>query len=276
VSADFCEAALAIRKIRASNSATAADNLKTRAFDNMQPHPESRTPIPFPGGPAIRSGGSVDSGQSVGARNSVSSGNSAGLGPLIRACQDDALDTGDDVRLIAQIADGQSGALSELYRRRGGALFRFLQRILGDAPDTEETLQDTFVAIWRRAGGYEPSKSGPLTWMIMIARGLALDRLRQRTRRLSGLERLKVADSSEEVSTDTAYSHLAADEQSRRLGSALGSLPDNQRTAIELAFYRGCTQDEIARVTGEPLGTIKARIRRGMLSLRLRLQNRHE
>jgi RNA polymerase sigma-70 factor (ECF subfamily) len=103
-----------------------------------------------------------------------------------------------------------------------------------------------------------------------------LDRLRQRTRRLSGLERLKVADSSEEVSTDTAYSHLAADEQSRRLGFALGSLPDNQRTAIELAFYRGCTQDEIARVTGEPLGTIKARIRRGMLSLRLRLQNRHE
>ena len=121
MSADFCEAALASRKIRASNSAIAADNLKTRAFDNMQPHPESRTPIPFPGGPAIRSGGSVDSGQSVGARNSVSSGNSAGLGPLIRACQDDALDTGDDVRLIAQIADGQSGALSELYRRRGGA-----------------------------------------------------------------------------------------------------------------------------------------------------------
>ena len=138
---------------------------KQEVIDDMQPHPESRTPIPFPGGSAIRSGGSVDSRQSVDARKSASSGNSPGSGPLIRAAQDGALDTGDDVRLIAQIADGQSGALSELYRRRGGALFRFLQRILGDAPDTEETLQDTFVAIWRRAGGYEPSKSGPLTWM---------------------------------------------------------------------------------------------------------------
>ena len=121
MSADFSEAALAGRKIRESNSAIAADHLKTRAFDDMQLHPEARRPIPFPGGPAIRSGGSVESGQSVGARNSAGSGNSAGLGPLIRAGQDDALDTGDDVRLIAQIADGQSDVLSELYRRRGGA-----------------------------------------------------------------------------------------------------------------------------------------------------------
>jgi RNA polymerase sigma-70 factor (ECF subfamily) len=191
----------------------------------------------------------------------------------------DGLDSGDDARLIAEVADGQSGALAELYRRRGGSLFRFIQRILGDGPDAEEVLQDAFVAIWRRAGRYDAAKSGPLSWMIMIARGLALDRLRQRTRRLAGDERLAHSEDSDCGATDTtgtAASRLEAEEQYRRLGSALGSLPEAQRTAIELAFYRGCTQEEIARTTGEPLGTIKARIRRGVLALRLRLQNRHD
>jgi RNA polymerase sigma-70 factor (ECF subfamily) len=188
----------------------------------------------------------------------------------------DGLDTGDDVCLIAQIADGQSGALSDLYRRRGGALFRFLQRMLSDDPDAEEVLQDTFVCIWRRARTYDPAKSGPLTWMIMIARGLALDRLRQRSRRRVGTERLQASETNFRVEVETAHAHLEAEERSRRLGSALGALPEPQRRAIELAFYRGCTQEEIAQATGEPLGTIKARIRRGMLSLRFRLQNRHD
>ena len=192
----------------------------------------------------------------------------------------DGLDSGDDVRLIAQVADGQSGALAELYRRRGGALLRFVQRILGDAPDAEEVLQDTFVAIWRRAGRYDAAKSSPLGWMIMIARGFALDRLRQRSRRAAGLERLRSVDEADQdtpdVDSDPEGSRLELDDQHHRLGTALGALPEVQRRAIELAFYRGCTQEEIARTTGEPLGTIKARIRRGMIALRLRLQTRHD
>lgn len=193
-----------------------------------------------------------------------------------RSAAIDGLDCGEDVRLIAQIADGHSGALAELYRHRGGALLRFIQRILGDEPDAEEVLQDAFVAIWRRADRYDAAKSSPLGWMIMIARGLALDRLRQRSRRMAGAERLRSAEDPGNTYDHTAASQLEADEQSRRLGSALGSLPEAQRRAIELAFYRGCTQEEIARATGEPLGTIKARIRRGMMALRLRLQTRHD
>jgi len=191
----------------------------------------------------------------------------------------EALDSGEDARLIAQVADGQAGALAELYRRRGGALFRFIQRILGNEPDAEEVLQDAFVAIWRRAGRYDAAKSGPLSWMMMIARGLALDRLRQRSRRAAGVERLRSSEDSGSTSADpseSAVSRIEADEKARRLDTALGGLPEAQRIAIELAFYRGCTQEEIARTTGEPLGTIKARIRRGMLALRLRLQNLHD
>jgi len=190
----------------------------------VQPSPESQPPIPFPGLAALR------------------------------PRPGDGLDSSEDIRLIAQVADGQSGALAELYRRRGGALLRFVQRILGDAPDAEEVLQDTFVAIWRRAGRYEAARSSPLGWMMMIARGLALDRLRQRSRRVAGLERLRLVDEADsndlEPDRDSAGSRLELDDRHHRLGAALGALPEVQRRAIELAFYRGCTQEEIARTTG--------------------------
>lgn len=214
----------------------------------VQPRPKPQTTLPFPGWATLRPG------------------------PM------DGLDAGEDARLIAQVADGQAGALAELYRRRGGALLRFIQRILRDAPDAEEILQDALVAIWRRAGRYDAAKASPLGWMMMIARGLALDRLRQRSRRAAGMDRLRSAEASDSPAADPDTTSFGADPDDRhhRLGNALGSLPEAQRRAIELAFYRGCTQEEIARTTGEPLGTIKARIRRGMIALRLRLQTRHD
>jgi RNA polymerase sigma-70 factor (ECF subfamily) len=171
------------------------------------------------------------------------------------------LDPAVDARLLAELAAGHSGALAELYRRRAGALL---------------VLQDTFVQLWKRAGRYDAAKAGPLTWMIMVARGLALDRLRQRSRRQSGLERFRAESDADQVQEENAFTRLSDQESARRVGRALGSLPAEQRTAIELAFYRGCTQEEIARTTGEPLGTIKARIRRGMLALRQRLKERHD
>ena len=208
-----------------------------------QPAPDPEPPIPFPGtGPAAAS----------------------------------ELDPAVDARLLAELAAGHSGALAELYRRRAGALLRLLERILGDVREAEEVLQDTFVQLWKRAGRYDAAKAGPLTWMIMVARGLALDRLRQRSRRQSGLERFRAASDADRVQEENAYTRLSNQESALRVGRALGSLPAEQRTAIELAFYRGCTQEEIARTTGEPLGTIKARIRRGMLALRQRLKERHD
>lgn len=181
-----------------------------------------------------------------------------------------------DSRLLAELAAGHSGALAELYRRRGGSLLRMLERMLGDRREAEEALQDTFVQLWKRASRYDAAKSGPLTWMILVARGLAIDRLRQRARQHAGFDRLLTASPANEVAEDTAFTRLADGESAQRVGLALRALPAEQRAAIELAFYRGCTQDEIARATGEPLGTIKARIRRGMLALRQRLKDRHD
>jgi RNA polymerase sigma-70 factor (ECF subfamily) len=212
-----------------------------------QPAPEPEPPIPFPGTGRVPAGGATTD-----------------------------LDPAVDARLLAELAAGHSGALAELYRRRAGALLRLLERILGDVREAEEVLQDTFVQLWKRAGRYDAAKAGPLTWMILVTRGLALDRLRQRSRRQTGLERFRAASDADGVQEENAFTWLSDAESARRVGQALGSLPAEQRTAIELAFYRGCTQEEIARTTGQPLGTIKARIRRGMLALRQRLKERHD
>ena len=187
-----------------------------------------------------------------------------------------------DARLLAEIAAGHAGSLAELYRSRGGAILALLVRMLGDTMEAEEVLQDTFVRIWQRAGMYQAAQSGPWTWMILLARGLAIERLRTRARRAT--LRATVASESvepewfqmETASPVDGFSALASREQSGRVEDALSGLPAEQRLTLELAFFKGCTQEEIAQTTGQPLGTVKARIRRGMLALRRRLKGIHE
>jgi RNA polymerase sigma-70 factor (ECF subfamily) len=184
-----------------------------------------------------------------------------------------AVDDGTDIRLLAELAQGQAGALAELYRRRGGVLLSLLIRILGDDREAEEVLQDTFIQLWRKADQYNPAKSGPLTWMVMIARGLALDRLRRRNRLSTVLDEYRA---SQLPDADVSFPAVGEAETSERVSSAVAGLPGEQREALELAFWRGCTQEEIARVTGSPLGTVKARLRRAMMALRTKLKDRHE
>jgi RNA polymerase sigma-70 factor (ECF subfamily) len=185
-------------------------------------------------------------------------------------------DAATDARLLAEMAAGQSGSLAELYRRRGGPLLALLLRMLGDPREAEEALQDTFVQLWRRARHYDAAKAGPFTWMVMIARGLALDRLRSRARQTAAFDGYREAAGAVVADSHDGYASTAGSETTGEIVRALGKLPPEQRQAIELAFWRGCTQEEIARTTGEPLGTIKARIRRGMLALRHQLKDRHE
>ncbi|HAB16228.1 MAG TPA: sigma-70 family RNA polymerase sigma factor [Verrucomicrobiota bacterium] len=185
----------------------------------------------------------------------------------------DSADVATDTRLLAELAAGQAGALAELYRRRGGPLLGMLERMLNDNHEAEEVLQDTFVRLWRRAGEYNAAKAGPLTWMVMIARGLALDRLRHRSRQAANFDGYRQTLDPAEVDAD--FVRRIEEEPAGRVSQALAKLPLEQREAIELVFWRGCTQEEISRATGAPLGTIKARIRRGMLGLRHLLKERH-
>jgi RNA polymerase sigma-70 factor (ECF subfamily) len=186
-----------------------------------------------------------------------------------------AAEAGEDARLLAAIAEGQQVALAALYRRRGGHIYSLLMRMLVSEMEAQEVLQDTFVRIWRRAREFDSTRSSPLAWIIRIARGLALDKLRSRTRR-----RLNHVTYEQEIAwlvveeMDGARQAVQS-ELTSACAAALQRLPEAQHRALQLAFLRGWTHEEIALAEGEPLGTIKARIRRGLLALRRALKEYH-
>jgi RNA polymerase sigma-70 factor (ECF subfamily) len=194
--------------------------------------------------------------------------------PRVKAERD--AEGSEDTRLLACVGGGDSAALKVLYDRRGGMIYSMLARRLVDEMEAQECLQDVFVTIWRRAGEFDSDRSSPLGWMLMIARGRAWDRLRSRARRSATREAYEREVASLEVEVNgCANERLMRDEFSSECMEALNELPDEQSRALQLAFLRGWTHEEIARAAGEPLGTIKARIRRGLLALRRKLKDRH-
>ena len=187
----------------------------------------------------------------------------------------DTAETREDARLLAVIAGGDQHALAALYRRRGRLVYSLLVRMLVNEMEAQEVVQDTFVQIWRRAPRYDPSRSSPMAWIIMIARGLALDRLRARSRRSASQAAYEQEVASLEVEEINGARQTERDELASACATALHSLPEPQARALQLAFIRGWTHEEIAGAVGEPLGTVKARIRRGLLSLRQALKDYH-
>jgi RNA polymerase sigma-70 factor (ECF subfamily) len=177
-----------------------------------------------------------------------------------------------DRELMHRVATGDEQAFSALYDRLSGPLFSLAYQMLQDAADAEETLQDVSLQIWRRATSYDASRSSVFSWTVMMTRSKAIDRLRARGRRARTVAgstdenpELLGALASEE--SDAAHTSVQTDE-ANRVRSALRTLPDDQRQAIEMAFLSDMTHAEIAERKGEPLGTVKARIRRGLLRLR--------
>jgi len=186
-------------------------------------------------------------------------------------------DVRDETRLLAEIGRGNSLALKELYDRKSGLIYSMLTRTLIDEMEAQECLQDVFLVIWRRAAEFDSDRSSPLAWMLMIARGRAWDRLRRRNRCAATHAEYEREVASLEVEiTECANNRIECDEISNVCAKALNELPDEQSRALQLAFFRGWTHEEIARAVGEPLGTIKARIRRGLQALRRKLKNRHD
>lgn len=181
----------------------------------------------------------------------------------------------EDARLLAAVAQGDQRALAALYGRRGGLLYSLLVRMLVNEMEAQEVMQDTFLQIWRRARKYDAERSSPVAWMIMVARGLALDRLRARGRQSARLAAYREDLSVLTVESVDGGQGAERSELAAACVAALHGLPEPQGRAIQLAFLCGWTQEEIADAQGEPLGTVKARIRRGLLALRRALKDHH-
>lgn len=176
----------------------------------------------------------------------------------------------EEIRLLHEIAAGDLGSFRELHRRYAGVIISTVFKVLNDQEDAEDVSQEVFAQIWAKAHLYEPAKGKPLTWAATMARNRAIDCLRskQRRSRLRNAfgEELTVTEMRSPAgdSSDEAY----ARETSSIVRSAVMELSKEQREAIELAYFSGLTQHEIADQLGQPLGTIKARIRRGVMKLR--------
>ena len=184
------------------------------------------------------------------------------------------LEAREDVRLLTLIAEGDQHAFAALYRRRSGLIYSLLARMLVHEMETQEVMQDVFVQIWRRAAQFDSARSFPMAWIIMIARGLAVDRLRARSRRNARHAAYERELVSFEVEVN-GFRPMEQDDLADACASALNHLPEEQSRALQLAFFRGWTHEEIASAAGEPLGTVKARIRRGLLALRNILKDYH-
>jgi RNA polymerase sigma-70 factor (ECF subfamily) len=174
----------------------------------------------------------------------------------------------DDYTLILQIALNDEQALAELYRRYGDKLYGLAMQMMQNHQEAEEALQDTFVQIWKRARQYDKSKATPFSWAVMMMRHHCIDRLRARDRKAVLLFNYEHAHW--EAPVDSHHGRHAAQEAelAHKIALALEQLPGEQLEPITMAFYQGLSQAEIAQKTRQPLGTIKSRIRRGMLHLR--------
>ena len=177
-----------------------------------------------------------------------------------------AASTAEEAGWLSRIALGDEAAFVLFYRRFSVPVFSMLIKMLGNQHDAEEALQLSFLQIWKKAATFDPERSAPFTWLVMIARNRALDRLRARDRQ-TRLEEAAALDTERFTVSAGDEPGLAGDMRSL-LALALAQIPGEQRMAIEMAFFHGLTHDEISENLGEPLGTVKARIRRGMLRLR--------
>ncbi len=174
-----------------------------------------------------------------------------------------------EIELLRRIGGGDRDAFSQLYDRFSGVLFATAYRVLNNQEAAEDVLQDVFVQIWEKAALYDPTRGKPLTWAITLTRNKAIDRLRsvQRRNRL-GDELEREAETFEQFDDKSSVDAVESAEKSKLVRQAIGKLSKDQREAIDLAFFSGLTQTEIAERLGEPLGTVKARIRRGMMKLK--------
>lgn len=170
----------------------------------------------------------------------------------------------DTPNLLARVArDRDRSAFAAVYDRLSPRVYGFLLKLLGNRTDADDVLQETFLQVWNQAERFDPSRASPDGWMLMIARSRAADRLRKRaTAKTLG------EPATEPATTAHPGEQLETADSAGRVSAALARIPPEQGELIRLAFYDGLTHEQIARTLGLPLGTVKTRIRLGMMRLR--------
>lgn len=168
-----------------------------------------------------------------------------------------------DQVLLARIAGGDRGAFAALYDRYAARTYGLVLKLMRNAREAEDVLQETFWHVWTKAEQFDARRGTPLAWLILIARSRCLDHLRRSSR-----NRVLERDFEESMALDDIAADVQRSENAQRTAKALASLPEEQRKAIQLAFFGGLTHQEIAERENIALGTIKTRIRLGMNKLR--------
>lgn len=179
----------------------------------------------------------------------------------------------NDVALLKAIAAKDEASLAQIYDNYRVILFGLLMRILNNREEAEDVLQEVFLQVWRKAGDFDEDRGRPFTWLVTLTRSRGIDRLRT----LSARERVAEAgakDASEAISD--AASDAFRSEQRGLVTNALAQLPDEQQRPLMLAYFDGLTQSEIATRLGAPLGTVKTRMRTGLMKLRELLAGKGE
>ena len=170
-----------------------------------------------------------------------------------------------DIELLHAVARSDEAALAALYDRYRIILFGLLVRILSSREESEDVLQEVFLQVWRCAGDFDEERGRPFTWLVTLARSRAIDRLRvlASRQRLADSAAQEVTGEASDAVADTLHA-----EQREIVARALATLPEEQRRTLKLAYFEGLTQSEIATQLGTPLGTVKTRMRTGMMKLR--------
>jgi len=172
----------------------------------------------------------------------------------------------DATRLVRQIARGDREAFGRFYDRYASLVFTFAIRLLRVRAEAEDLLQEVFIQAWRQADSYSDERGSPEAWLLTITRSRGIDKLRSIRRRN---EKVRDAEESAGMQAIGMVESGAANSEARlTVSGALAELPDAQRKVLELAYFDGLTQTEIAARLGEPLGTVKTRMRTGLERLR--------
>jgi RNA polymerase sigma-70 factor (ECF subfamily) len=167
----------------------------------------------------------------------------------------------EEAALIARIRAGDESAMGEVYDRYSGVVYGVALRVLGNTSSAEDVLQEVFLQLWRNPQAFDADRGRLAPWLAVIARNRAIDLVRKRP----------MEDDIDElpISTGVNLEDEAAEKMAMdKVRGALGGMPQDQRKLLEMAFFEGMTHSEIASRTGEPLGTVKTRIRSGLLTLR--------